>query len=65
MNSDGFVELSLAEADKQKAWQEIKEIKEKDEPIEVLVTGANAGGLITELAGLQAFLPASQIDSVT
>jgi len=62
-NDDGFVELSLAEADKQKAWQEIKELKETDEPIEVVVKGANSGGLVTELAGLQAFLPASQLSN--
>ena len=62
-NEDGFVELSLAEADKQKAWQELRDLKESDEPIEVTVTGANSGGLITELAGLQAFLPASQLSN--
>lgn len=62
-NENSFVELSLAEADKQKAWQELRELKENDEPIEVLVTGANAGGLITDLSGLQAFLPASQLSN--
>ncbi len=62
-NADGFVELSLAEADKQKAWQELKELKDGDEPIEVTVTGANTGGLTTVLAGLQAFLPASQLSN--
>ena len=58
-NADGFVELSLAEADKQKAWQEIKELKENDQPIEITITGANSGGLISEISGIQAFLPAS------
>lgn len=62
-NDEGFVELSLAEADKQRAWQEIKEIKETDEPIEVVVKSANNGGLVTELAGLQAFLPTSQLSN--
>jgi len=62
-NEDGFIELSLAEADKQKAWQELRELKDSDEPIEVVVTGANAGGLITGLNGLQAFLPASQLSN--
>jgi len=62
-NTEGFVELSLADARKQSAWKEIKELKELDEPLEVTVTGANSGGLITELIGLQAFLPASQLSS--
>ena len=62
-NAEGFVELSLAEADKQRAWQEIKELKEIDEPIEVVVSSANSGGLVTEISGLQAFLPASQLSN--
>lgn len=62
-NENGFVELSLAEAGAQKTWQEIKELKEKDEPIKVKVVGANSGGLITAIAGIQAFLPASQLSN--
>ncbi len=62
-NDNGFVELSLAEADKQKAWQEMKELKEKDEPIEVTITSANTGGLIADISRLQAFLPASQLSN--
>lgn len=62
-NSDGFVELSLAEADKQRAWQEIREFKEADKPIEVVIKNANSGGLVADLAGLQAFLPASQLSN--
>jgi small subunit ribosomal protein S1 len=62
-NADGFVELSLAEADKQKAWQEIKELKETDEPVEITITRANSGGLISEISGVQAFLPASQLSN--
>jgi len=62
-NPEGFVELSLAEADKQKAWQSIKELKEKDEPIEASVVNANSGGLVVEILGVQAFLPASQLSN--
>jgi len=60
-NAQGYLELSLSEANKQKAWQEIKELKEDDEPIKVMITGANSGGLIADLVGIQAFLPASQL----
>jgi len=62
-NDDGFVELSLAQADKQKAWQEVKELKDRGEVVEILITGANNGGLIADLEGLQAFLPASQLSN--
>ncbi len=62
-NDKGYVELSLAEAGKQRAWQEIKDLKDKDEPIKVKISDANAGGLITEVAGLAAFIPASQLSN--
>lgn len=62
-NDDGFVELSLSEAGKQKVWAEIKEIKEKDEPIAVKIMAANSGGLITEVSGIKAFLPVSQLSN--
>ena len=60
-NEDGLVELSVAEAGKQKAWDEVLELKEKDEVIEVQPSGFNKGGLIVELSGLKAFLPLSQL----
>lgn len=62
-NMDGFVELSLTEADKQKAWQLIKEAEEKDEPVKVKAFGANSGGLLVELYDIKGFLPASQLSS--
>src|SRR3989344_3681728 len=62
-NENGLIELSLAEAGAQKMWGEIKELKEKDEPIKIKIANANAGGLIADLMGLQAFLPASQLSS--
>ena len=62
-NDDGFIELSLAEAGKQKVWAEIKEIKDKDEPIMVKIMAANSGGLITEVNGIKAFLPVSQLSN--
>ena len=60
----GNIELSLAEAGKQKLWQEIKELADIGEIIKVKISGANAGGLITNVGGeaeLQAFLPVSQL----
>jgi ribosomal protein S1 len=62
-NEDGFIELSLTEADKQKSWQIVKELQEKDEPIKVKIVAANSGGLMTEIEDLKAFLPVSQLSS--
>ncbi len=62
-NDEGLVELSLTEAGKQRVWQDIKELKDGDEPIKVKVMGANNGGLLVDLNGLQAFLPTSQLSN--
>jgi len=59
----GFTELSLTEADKHKVWQEFKEMKERDEILKVLITAANAGGLLTEVKDVKAFLPVSQLSN--
>lgn len=64
--ADGRIELSLAEADKQKALQQAKELAEAGEVVKAKVAGANAGGLmvsITAASGeeLKAFLPVSQL----
>jgi len=60
-NEDGFVELSLREAEKELAWQTIKEKKDQGLEFAVRITKANKGGLITEVAGIPAFLPTSQL----
>ena len=62
-NDDGLIELSLMEAGKQKAWQELKELKDTGEPITAKVAGANSGGLLLEVKGIQGFLPASQLSN--
>ncbi|MDO8557161.1 MAG: S1 RNA-binding domain-containing protein [Candidatus Jorgensenbacteria bacterium] len=62
-NEQGFVELSLSEAGRQKAWGEITELREKDEPIAIKIMSANKGGLISEIRGIPAFLPVSQLSN--
>jgi small subunit ribosomal protein S1 len=62
-NDEGLVELSLSEADKQRAWAAVAEIKEKDEPIKIKPTGFNKGGLMVDIEGLHAFLPVSQLSA--
>lgn len=60
-NDEGLVELSLAEAGRQKAWAAVLELQEKGEPFAVKMTGFNKGGMTAEVAGLPAFLPVSQL----
>jgi len=59
----GYIELSLAEAGKQKLWQQVKDLSEIGEVVKVKVASANAGGLTVDLGSidLKAFLPVSQL----
>jgi small subunit ribosomal protein S1 len=60
-DEEGNIELSLTEASRQKAWNEVMEMKEQDLVIKIKPKGFNRGGLIVEINGLLGFLPASQI----
>ncbi|MDP3729742.1 MAG: S1 RNA-binding domain-containing protein [bacterium] len=62
-NEDGYIELSLAGAGRQKAWQVVRDLADKGEELQIIVTGANAGGLMADIEGLKAFLPVSQLSS--
>ncbi|GMX58936.1 MAG: hypothetical protein MCSN_5900 [Candidatus Microsyncoccus archaeolyticus] len=60
-NEDGFVEMSLKEAERDMAWKLIKDKKEEDKPFTIKVTKVNKGGLLTDVSGIPAFLPTSQL----
>jgi small subunit ribosomal protein S1 len=60
-NEDGFVELSIAGASKEIALELLRKKKEEGEKIKVKILGANKGGLLTEVSGISAFLPVSQL----
>lgn len=60
-NEDGYVELSLTKAGKELAWETLKQRKDSNETVSVKISGANKGGLLAELSGVQAFLPVSQL----
>ena len=62
-NENGFVELSVSEAREEVAWSDLKEKKDKNEIFEARALKANKGGLITEVEGVQGFLPVSQLSS--
>lgn len=60
-NEEGYIELSLSQVGREMAWEELKQKKEKGEIIEIKITGANKGGLLSEVSGIQGFLPVSQL----
>ncbi len=60
-NEEGYIELSLSGASNELAWEELKTKKEKGETITVKIEGANKGGLLAEVSGIQGFLPVSQL----
>lgn len=62
-NKDGYVEVSLTQASLDQSWEKIKNLKSSGEPVDVKITSANRGGLVTQLDGLDAFLPVSQLAS--
>lgn len=60
-NEDGYIELSLKEASRERAWETLKRILASGEVITTRIREANRGGLIVELEGVQGFLPVSQL----
>lgn len=62
-NEDGYVELSLKEANLEKAWQFLREKKQAKETVAAKVIEANRGGLVVNLNGLIGFLPVSQLSA--
>lgn len=61
-NDEGYVEVSLRAAGKEIAWEKLKKMREENTPLLVKILGANKGGLLAEIDGIQAFLPASQLN---
>lgn len=60
-NEEGNVVLSMRQADREKYWQEMEEKSKSGEIISAHITDANKGGLISEIGGIQGFLPVSQL----
>ncbi len=60
-NEDGYSELSLQEAQEEINWENLKKMKKNSESIIIKISGANKGGLLTELEKIRGFLPLSQL----
>lgn len=60
-NDEGYSEMSIKRAFRQRIWHDLHQKKESGDTIEVRVSGANKGGLIVKIEDIQAFLPASQL----
>jgi len=60
-NEQGYREVSIKKAIRKKTWNDLEAKKEDNETLEVRVTGANTGGLLTKINDIQAFIPASQL----
>jgi len=63
-NEEGYVELSLTKAGKELAWETLLQKKQKGEIFPVKILKANKGGLMTEVSGIPAFIPVSQLAPV-
>lgn len=62
-NDDGYRELSLRQAQRTSAWDDIKEKRERGEVLSTTIVNINKGGLIVEINGIQGFLPLSQLSA--
>ena len=60
-SNEGNVVLSLKQADREKYWLEMTEKFDSGESVLVTITDANKGGLMSEIGGIQGFLPVSQL----
>jgi len=60
-NEDGYTELSLCEAGKDKMWQEAEALMKNKTTVPLFVVSANKGGLVMNWQGVSGFLPVSQL----
>lgn len=60
-NEEGLMELSMKKARKERSWTYVKRAKEERDAITVKIMGANRGGLLTKVRGIDAFIPVSQL----
>lgn len=61
-NEDGYVVLSRKELQREKAYDNLKELYENNETVSVIVKDVVNGGLVSTYKGVRVFIPASHID---
>ncbi len=62
-NEDGYIELSVAEAMREKAWNDLRSKRDEKTVITTKILDANKGGLIVEVNDMVGFMPVSQLTS--
>jgi ribosomal protein S1 len=60
-DAEGNVVLSMRQADREKYWGDMQAKFESKEAVTIRISDANKGGLVTEIGGIQGFLPVSQL----
>lgn len=61
-DGEGMVVLSKDKAFRMRAWEKLAELHQNNTAVKCKVTGKTKGGLLVDIMGVSAFLPASQID---
>ncbi|MDP3963390.1 MAG: S1 RNA-binding domain-containing protein [bacterium] len=60
-NDEGYVELSMKEASRERSWINLRGKMDGGEVISIRVKEANKGGLMAEHEGIAGFMPVSQL----
>lgn len=60
---NGVIVLSKKRADQDKGWRVLADLQAKDESFQVDIVEKVRGGLVAQVEGIRAFLPASQVDT--
>jgi len=60
-NEEGYTELSLRSATRERSWQELNRKLDQGDVFETEIIDANKGGLIVRVNGITGFLPVSQL----
>ncbi len=60
-SDEGYIELSISEAVREQAWNDLAKKRDERVPITIRILDANKGGLMVEVNGITGFMPVSQL----
>jgi small subunit ribosomal protein S1 len=60
-DENGQVTLSIRLLEVKQAWQHLAEMQEKEQSVQVRVTGVNKGGVTVDVQGMRGFIPRSHL----